>query len=125
MAGGFHLFGAGGNSTLIRTSIPLPFNAAYPPNPSTGINGVLKSNEVSVFPNPSKGAINFTLNDFKAGNITVIFSDMNGKLIHREVIAATLNNSYRLNLKNTPAPGMYMLQVKGDGFEKSIQVVVQ
>ncbi len=80
---------------------------------------------LNVFPNPAKGMINFTLQDYKGGNLSVFLTDMGGKTIHKETITANSNNSYKLSFKTAPAPGLYILHVKGDGLDKSIQVVMQ
>ena len=85
----------------------------------------LSKARLNVFPNPSKGVINFTLNDFKGSNFTVLLSDMNGNVLHSEIMTASENNVYKLNQKNTLVPGSYILKVKGDGIEKNVIVVVQ
>ncbi len=57
----------------------------------------------SVYPNPVREALNFTLNNYK-GNVTAMLVDMKGGVAHKEVVAVTGEGSYRLNLKNKPAP---------------------
>ncbi len=131
-----------GTSTLAHTY------TAYDNSPLNGINyyrikqydfdGKSKESEikniemqvvkafVQVFPNPTKGDISFTLNNFKNGSITAMLSDMKGSVVHKEVIVVNSTiNTYKLNLKNKPAPGMYILQLKGNGIEKSIHVLVE
>ena len=80
---------------------------------------------LTVFPNPVRGNINFTLSSYK-GNLTTTLTDLKGKIVHKEIISAETNiSSYKLNLKNALAPGMYILQLKGEGLAASSKVVVQ
>lgn len=80
---------------------------------------------MNVFPNPTKGMIQFTLTDYSGGNITAQLSDMTGKLIQRTIIQPNANNSYKLNLSHNPKPGIYILKITGDGVDNSMQVQIQ
>lgn len=80
---------------------------------------------MNVFPNPTKGMIQFTLTDYKGGNITAQLSEMTGKLIQRAIIQPNANNSYKLNLSHNPKPGIYILKITGDGVDNSMQVQIQ
>ena len=80
---------------------------------------------MNVFPNPTKGMIQFTLTDYTGGNITAQLSDMTGKLIHRTIIQPNTNNSYKLNLSNNLKPGIYIFKIIGDGVDNSMQVQIQ
>lgn len=79
----------------------------------------------NVFPNPTKGLIQFTLSNYKGGDLKVLLTDINGKLIHTEVMKSNVENRYKLNLKSNPIPGMYILKVTGDDYEKSMKIQVQ
>lgn len=80
---------------------------------------------LSVFPNPTKGNINFSLSNFK-GNVTVTLNDLKGRTIHQEIIAVNEGiSTYKLNLKNTLTKGMYVLQLKGEGLKTSTKVIVE
>ena len=80
---------------------------------------------LTIFPNPVRGNINFTLSNYK-GNLTTTLTDLKGKIVHKEIISADANiGSYKLNLKNALAAGMYILQLKGEGLAASSKVVVQ
>lgn len=80
---------------------------------------------VSVSPNPARAGINFKFLNEGARNVLAVLSDANGKVVYqqtfKEVQANTLN---KLNLQQ-PAPGIYILQLKGEGLLESIKVVVQ
>ena len=62
MAGGFNLLNSPNNITLMRTSYPLSFNAAYPTVPPNGIKEVSNANGVSVYPNPFSNEIAVKVN---------------------------------------------------------------
>jgi hypothetical protein len=83
-------------------------------------NGLL-----TVFPNPVKENINFTMNNYN-GNVVATLTDLRGKTVHEEIILADTNiRSYKLNLKNALIPGLYILQLKGKGLTKSSKVIIQ
>ncbi|HEY2728037.1 MAG TPA: T9SS type A sorting domain-containing protein, partial [Parafilimonas sp.] len=79
---------------------------------------------LTVFPNPAKENINFTLSNYK-GNVTATLSDVKGRVIHTEIITVNESNTYKLNLKNMPAPGIYILQLKGDNLSANSNVIIQ
>lgn len=84
------------------------------------------SGNATVFPNPTKGEINFTLQNYAGGNITATLRTINGRTVHQEIIAVDGQSvKYKLNLKQQPAPGIYILQLKGATLSESIKVVVQ
>lgn len=80
---------------------------------------------VSVSPNPARAGINFKFLNEGAKNVLAVLSDANGKVVYqqtfKEVQANALN---KLNLQQ-PAPGIYILKLKGEGLLESIKVVVQ
>ena len=80
---------------------------------------------VSVSPNPTRAGINFKFLNEGVKNVLAVLSDANGKVVYqqtfKEVQANTLN---KLNLQQ-PAPGIYILKLKGEGLSESIKVVVQ
>lgn len=82
--------------------------------------------DVSIFPNPAKGEINFNLKQYAGGNLFVTLADGNGKTVHSETIqSAQQGVTYTLHINNRPAPGIYTLHIKGDNFSESKKVLVQ
>ena len=81
---------------------------------------------VSISPNPVRDVVNFKVTGFAATNVTAVFSDANGKVIHQQKFAnlqdGTLN---QLNLRQKPMAGMYVLKLQAEGMSESIKVVVQ
>jgi hypothetical protein len=79
-----------------------------------------------VYPNPSHGDVNFTLQNNQSGSITAILTDLSGKIVHQEIIQTnTAASSYKLNLKTKLATGMYVLQLKGESVSESIKIAIQ
>lgn len=79
----------------------------------------------TVYPNPSKGDISFTLPGY-SGAVTALLTNISGKTIHQQVIQANASGtSYKLNVSTKPAPGTYILQLKGNGLSKNIKVSIQ
>lgn len=87
---------------------------------------LMENAQVSVYPNPAKSVINFTLRDYSGKNIVVTLTNNSGRIIHSEIIKdIQANATYTLNTKQQPAPGIYVLNLKGDGLSETIKVVVQ
>jgi len=81
---------------------------------------------LSAYPNPAKAVINFSLQSYSGINVIATLTNSNGKIIHRETIKEIqANTKYTLNIKQQPAPGMYILQLKGNGLSETIKVLVQ
>ena len=79
---------------------------------------------ISVSPNPSSSGINFTIASQAATNVEAILTSVNGNIIHREVINNVQPNSItKLNMKQQPAPGGYILKLKGEGLSESAKVI--
>ncbi len=78
------------------------------------------SNEVTVFPNPSKGVTNILINNPTADNkTTVTLFDVRGKILFKKVIS----DSFEHLTVNLPE-GIYILQTTDNTATKSSKVVV-
>ena len=81
---------------------------------------------LTVYPNPAKAVINFMLRDYSGSNVIATLTNNSGRIIHQENIKEVQANvKYTLNIKQQPAPGIYILQLKGEGVSENIRVVVQ
>ncbi|MEO8109915.1 MAG: T9SS type A sorting domain-containing protein [Ginsengibacter sp.] len=81
---------------------------------------------ISVSPNPSRSGINFRIASESPSNVEAILTTTNGKIIHREIINSVQPNSInKLNLKQQPAPGVYILKLKAGGLSESVKVVIE
>ncbi|TAH01603.1 MAG: T9SS C-terminal target domain-containing protein, partial [Sphingobacteriales bacterium] len=86
----------------------------------------LTNNEISVYPIPNNGDLYIDLNNFGAKQVKVSISNLNGKIVYSQDLLNTLNtNKYKLNLKQKPNPGIYMLQITAPGLYKTYKVVFQ
>jgi hypothetical protein len=86
----------------------------------------IDNSQLSVYPNPAKAVINFILQDYTGNNVVVTLTNNSGRLIHMENIKEVQANvKYTLNMKQQPAPGIYILQLKGEGLSESMRVIVQ
>ncbi|HKL03802.1 MAG TPA: T9SS type A sorting domain-containing protein, partial [Cryomorphaceae bacterium] len=74
--------------------------------------------EVSLYPNPSSG--NITLESQSALQHISVFDAM-GRLVFQESVQN--KGTYQLNLSHLPK-GLYLLQIRGDEFEKTEKVVI-
>ncbi|TAH00836.1 MAG: T9SS C-terminal target domain-containing protein [Sphingobacteriales bacterium] len=90
------------------------------------LNFGLSNSEISVYPIPNNGDLYIDLNNFGAKLVKVSISNLNGKIVYSQDLLTTLNkNKYKLNLKQKPNPGIYMLQITAPGLYKTYKVVFQ
>lgn len=81
---------------------------------------------ITVSPNPSRSGINFRIASQAAMDIEAVLTTINGITVHREVINNVQPNSAtKLNLKQQPSPGIYILKLKGEGLSESIKVIIE
>ena len=81
---------------------------------------------IFVSPNPSRLGINFSIVNRGASNVEATVTTMNGNTIHREIFNNVQPNSInKLNLKQQPAPGVYILKLKAEGLSESIKVIIE
>jgi hypothetical protein len=78
---------------------------------------------VSVYPNPTHAAIQFTLKGYKGSSFNVILSNLAGKIVDKKTFNVINNGVYTLQYK--PADGIYILKLTGKGLNKSSRVIVQ
>jgi hypothetical protein len=81
--------------------------------------------KVNLVQNPVKDAVRVSINDVAAGKISLVLSALNGKTVYNETIQVAANGTYTLGLKQMPAPGMYILHVKGDAIDETLKLMVQ
>ena len=108
MAGSFDLFGPTDDHTLIRTTVPLTFNNAYPTTPPTGIKSGSKSDIVSVYPNPFNNDLVIKTKT-NALNSKYTISNVLGMTVSSGIIT---NETMVLNLEKLNA-GLYTLNIDG------------
>ena len=81
---------------------------------------------ISVSPNPSRSGINFSIANRGVSNVDATVIGMNGNIIYHEMINNVQPNSLnKLNMKQQPAPGLYILKLKGEGLSESAKVVIE
>lgn len=84
------------------------------------------ADDIRVFQNPAGREIVLQTNLQKAGKLLMSLTDMSGKPILQQT--ALVNEgvgNFAVLLPATISNGLYILQVKGNGFSKTIQVMLQ
>jgi hypothetical protein len=108
--GGFYLFGANNNSTLIRTSIDLIYNLGSPSVPITV--GVAENDKIGIqiFPNPTKNVIIINHAAFVSGknSNSVKITNLLGQNLYTSAIN---NNSYTIDLSTIGTTGIYFIEI--------------
>jgi hypothetical protein len=81
---------------------------------------------ISVSPNPAHSEIKFSIADNALSNVEATLTNMNGKIIHKEIIKKLEANTFnKLNLRQQPASGVYFLKLKSNGLSESVRLVVK
>ena len=80
---------------------------------------------VNVYPNPSHGDVNFSIQNYTGASLKAVLMNASGKMVHREAIAVSTSGSYKLHLTSKLSAGIYMLKLEGDGLSETVRVVVQ
>jgi hypothetical protein len=89
-------------------------------------NAVLANGQrILVYPNPASTVLNVKLAEVKGASFRMVLSDMNGKVIHEQMIPTRAGNKYELLLSKKPASGSYMLQAIGNGWKESAGVLIE
>ncbi len=80
---------------------------------------------VTVYPNPSVSGIGIRLSNYSGKTVSIMVTDVAGKMVHQETMAIISNQGYyKLNMTN-PAKGQYLIKVMGEGMNETIKAVVQ
>lgn len=80
------------------------------------------SDNVSVYPNPSKGDFTVTFKDVTATNLTLEVVDVTGKIVMTKNLI-NINNNFALDVTNIKA-GTYFIKVTGNDFKETRRFVV-
>jgi hypothetical protein len=80
---------------------------------------------INVFPNPTHGDINFSINNYAGSTIKATLSNVSGKIVHEEMISTNTSGNYKLNLRSKLTPGIYMLKLDGASLSSKLKIVVQ
>lgn len=81
---------------------------------------------ISVYPNPSHSGIHFSIENRGASDVEAVLTNINGGIIHREIFKSIPANAInKLNIARQPAPGVYILKLKGEGLSETVRVVIE
>lgn len=93
---------------------------------TTAINEVSVENGLNVYPNPSQGEINITLNDAPSKDLLLSLKDISGRTIktfsNEELVFS--HNEIKLKI-NSYDPGIYLLEMKSNSKILSKRIILQ
>ncbi|MBK7852844.1 MAG: T9SS type A sorting domain-containing protein [Bacteroidetes bacterium] len=85
----------------------------------------INQNTVSVFPNPTAGDINISLNNNKTGLISVSIYSMAGNVQYKRSFSGTDNQNILIEkFESDLSPGIYILNVMGENLNISNKLIV-
>ncbi len=86
---------------------------------------IISSDNLSLYPNPSKGSVNISYDCSKAGKMQIKLYDVSGKiLLSRNDDAISGNNVFHFNLSNL-LPGIYYFELINNDEKKKIKLVIE
>ncbi len=93
---------------------------------TTAINEISIENGLNVYPNPSQGEINITLNDAPSKDLLLSLKDISGRTIktfsNEELVFS--HNEIKLKI-NSYEPGIYLLEMKSNSKILSKRIILQ
>lgn len=88
-------------------------------------NGLFRSDQFSVYPNPSDGLFNLELKTDNTENLNLTLIDLSGKVLKQEMIRLNEGeNKFQFNVDEL-ASGSYYLVLKSDRINNRTKVVIQ
>jgi len=86
---------------------------------------LISSNNLSLYPNPSKGDVNISYDCSKAGKMQIKLYDVSGKiLLSRNDDAISGHNVFHFNVSNL-LPGIYYFELINNDEKKKIKLVIE
>jgi len=82
-------------------------------NPNGGANiqtYTVSGNDINIYPNPSYGIVNFTLNGANKNNINISIIDVNGKIVFENKININEKSSISYNFSDL-SKGVYFVSI--------------
>ena len=87
------------------------------------INGSANNLNIEVYPNPTKGQFNMTINGYK-GNIRMQIVDLAGQVVHSEKINVTANYVGKFDLSKLSS-GVYYIKLTSNNVAKVERLIIQ
>jgi len=81
---------------------------------------------VTAWPNPFSDGVNLSFPPSAANSVKAVITDMAGRTLWVRALGdAALHGSFFVSDAHFPVPGLYIIQLSGDGWKESIQVTKQ
>lgn len=90
----------------------------------TGVNNITDNNSIKIYPNPTDGMLNVTLNLSKNGAYTMAIANLLGQVIYNKNITVSGPYSAAIDMSSF-AKGSYILSINGQGGPIVKKVVLQ
>tara|TARA_R110001592_G_scaffold137257_5_gene355106 strand:- start:1178 stop:3097 length:1920 start_codon:yes stop_codon:yes gene_type:complete len=95
----------------------IPGNCSTP----VGINRIILSNQIKLYPNPAKNVINIELNNKIDNDLIIEIQDIKGRLIYRNEFT-NVDNKIALPISNLPE-GFYLLKINSQHINQTLKVI--
>jgi len=95
-------------------------------DPTVGVNlfNSINGNDMNIYPNPSNGIVNFSVNGPNNDNISIKVFDLVGKLVFSEIMNVTGLKTTSYNFSSY-AKGMYIVHIQSGNDFKTQKIVIQ
>ena len=84
--------------------------------------------ETILYPNPNNGSFSIDKVDFElflSNQVKVFITDLNGRILFKDIISKNEINSYSFNLENKLSSGIYLLNLNSESYNKSIKFIIK
>jgi FG-GAP-like repeat/Secretion system C-terminal sorting domain/ASPIC and UnbV len=82
--------------------------------------------DVKAYPNPFTSSVNVSFYSPNNQNVHINITDAMGRVVATKFVTVQKgNNSVNFSALQTLAPGVYVIQMRGDGFDESIKLIKQ
>ncbi len=81
---------------------------------------------IKTYPNPTAKDLGFTISNYAGKQVAASLMDINGRLVHKEVIQTMEGEQYyKLHLNGKPQKGTYFLMITGEELKETQKVIVE
>ena len=91
----------------------------------TSVEDIYAANPLSLYPNPSTGLVNLSLNVETAGQLNIEIFDISGRLVFNEILNAAEGNLNRAIDLSGVDSGVYFVKVTSDSGEYNQKLTIQ
>jgi hypothetical protein len=116
---GLGWFAIGIDSSMFRSMMVIPSMINI--TPDEGRN----NDQFIVYPNPVKNQVRISLKKTGTGKAQIVLRDITGRAVGTRTVDRLQLKNYLWQLSAKPAPGIYILSIRGNGLDVNSKIIVE